>query len=204
MKRILLSLLAFMAMTQVCHAEDSYFRFHDSRVDDQGSVTIYAEPDSFFPDENNCMTNPPSDPKKGLVLVVDDSGSKSGTATLEIMSNTLDAAMIQWCMGGTCELMNSTTKLTKSFTAGEDGIVQVDFDANNVRGEGFLEARLTATVDGKTIAVNIIFQPYNASGFHSVIKDTKDQGKCYDLKGNPYRMGNRGIYILHGKKYVNR
>lgn len=204
MRRILASLLFLMALVGVCQAQDSYFRFHDSRVDNQGSVTIFAEPDSFFPDEMNCMTNPPSGPKQGLVLVMDQNGSQSGTATLEILSNTLNATMIQWCMGGTCELMNSTTKLTKSFTAGDDGIVQVDFDANNVTGDGVLEARLTATVDGETITVNIIFQPYNAAGFHSVIKDINDQGKCYDLKGNPYRMGNRGIYILNGKKYVNR
>ena len=203
MKNYFISLLFLTTMVGVSQAQDSYFRFHDSRVDDQGLVTIFAEPDSFFPDEKNCMTNPPSGPKQGLVLVVDENGSKSGTATLEILSNTLNATMIQWCMGGTCELMNSATKLTKSFTAGEGGIVQVDFDANNVTGEGVLEARLTATVDGKTITVNIIFQPNNTTGLSGVIKDDKDDEKCYDLKGSPYRQGSRGIYILHGKKYVN-
>lgn len=203
MRRILTSLLFLMALAGVCQAQDSYFRFHDSRVDDQGSVTIFAEPDSFFPDEKNCMTNPPSGPKQGLVLVVDPNGSQSGTATLEILSNTLNATMIQWCMGGSCELMNTKTKLTKSFTAGEDGLVQVDFDANNVTGEGALEARLTATVDGKTITVTILFQPDNTTGLSGVIKSDEDDGKCYDLKGHPYRQGSRGLYILHGKKYVN-
>ncbi len=193
-----------MAMIEVSHAEDLFFRYHGSIVDNQGSVTICAEPDSFFPDENNCMTNPPANPEHGLVLVVDENGSKSGTATLDILSNTLNPAMIQWCMGGACELMNNQTRLTKSFSAGEDGIVQVDFDANDVKGEGSLEARLTATVDGKTISVNIIFRPYDVTGLSGVTKDFMDQGKRYSLNGCPYRSGRRGIYIQHGKKYINR
>lgn len=204
MKKILLFLLILMAKTVVCHAEDFYFRFHDSKIDDQGSVTICAEPDSFFPDENNCMTNPPSGPKQGLVLVLDENGSKSGSATLEILSNTLNPSMIQWCMGGTCELMTNSTTLTKTFTAGDDGLVQVDFDASNVADEGLLEARLSATVDGKVITVNIIFLPVNPAGLSGVTKETKAPEKSYDLKGCPYRQGNRGIYIQHGKKYFNR
>ena len=58
-------------------------------------------------------------------------------------------------------------------------------------------------VDGKTITVNIIFQPDNTTGLSGVTKSDIDDGKCYDLKGHPYRQGSRGLYIQHGKKYVN-
>ena len=37
-----------------------------------------------------------------------------------------------------------------------------------------------------------------------ILVDFMDQGKRYSLNGCPYRSGRRGIYIQHGKKYINR
>lgn len=202
MKKIFTLLFLLLVVAQVCSAQSVYFQLEGKKLDSGQSVTIKAQPDSFFPDEKNCMTNPPSNPKGGLVLVMPVGGS--GSATLEILSNTLNPTLVQWCMGGACEPMNDKTRLSKTFTAGSDGIVQVDFDANNVKADGLLEAKLTATVSGETVVVNIRFTNPDTSGMKELKCAEQNSKRCYDLNGHSLQSAHRGIYIQEGKKYVNK
>lgn len=203
MKRFYLLFLILGVSIQNGFTQKLYFQYQGHKVSNWGAVTINAEPDSFSPNEKSCMTNPPSNPKNGLVFVAEGKGGVSGSATLEIQSNSLSPKMIQWCMGGVCQLMTGTTKLTKSFTVGNDGTTQVDFDATNVAAEGVLEASLSVTVDGESVMVTIKFVSGNTTGISHGIDAYEKAEKCYDLNGCQSVSGRRGIYIRQGKKYLN-
>jgi hypothetical protein len=203
MKRFYLLSLFLVVFILNGFAQKLYFQYQGHKVSNWGTVTINAEPDSFSPNEKSCMTNPPSNPKNGLVFVAEGKSGVSGSATMEIQSNTLSPTMIQWCMGGVCQLMTGTTKLTKSFTTGADGTTQVDFDATNVAAEGSLEASLSVTVDGESVMVTIKFVSGNITGISHSIDAHEKAEKCYDLNGFQSVPGSRGIYIRQGKKYLN-
>lgn len=188
------------AKTTITTASDACFKYEGEKLENDGWVEIGSQPDSFFPDEKNCMTNDPSDPSNGLFLVASPGSSVS--ATLEIVSNTLNPSRIQWCMGGVCELMNDKSTLTKSFTVGEDGSTPVEFDASNIGEDGKLEAKLTATIGGKDVTVNIRFLSTSTNIGNVPVRE-KGDAKCYDLNGRPYRTGNHGVYIINGKKHIN-
>lgn len=133
------------------------FAYQGDEQPDGGLVTISAEEDDYGFGEMNCETNPSTDPKNGLVVKTKDGKKKSGTAKLEIVSNTIGAKNIQWCMGGECVLMNNKNSLEKTFTTDENGIAQVQFDAMNVSNYGELEAILTVTIGNETSNINILF-----------------------------------------------
>ena len=134
------------------------FAYQGDEQPDGGLVTISAEEDDYGFGEMNCETNPSTDPKNGLVVKTKDGKKKSGTAKLEIVSNTIGAKNIQWCMGGECVLMNNKNSLEKTFTTDENGIAQVQFDAMNVSNYGELEAILTVTIGNETSNINILFR----------------------------------------------
>ena len=137
-----------------------HFSYHGKDLPDGGTVTIEAEEDAFGFGELNCETNPPSAPREGLVVKTKNA-SQTGTARLEILSNTLAPKSIQWCMGGECVLMNNKTTLDKTFTTDAEGIVLVQFDATNIGSEGKLEARLTISVGNETQTLNIVLSNEN-------------------------------------------
>jgi len=178
------------------------FRYGGKSVENNATVTINAEEDSFGFGELNCETNPSSNPKNGLVFVTPN-GVQDGTAKLEILSNTLNPGMVQWCMGGECVPMNSKTELEKTFKTNSEGMVLVQFDANNIRSEGTLEAKLTATIGEETRVVNIKFV-YDKTNSISVIYSEDDNAVWYDMNGT--RLENaptrKGVYIRNGKKVV--
>ena len=194
--------LAGLVWSGAVKAAGLEFRYQGEAVEDNGTVTIQSQEDSWGLGEMNCETNPVSDPANGLVLVT-ASGNRSGTAVLTILSNTLDAKTVQWCMGGTCTLMTTQTQLEKSFMTGEDGVAQVQFDASNIRQEGSLKALLTATVGGETRTVNIVFVHSLGTGIASLKEDGCRQD-CYRLDGT--KLGGqplkKGVYVVNGKKVV--
>ena len=140
-------------LATVSQAQTFEFRYGGKPLPDGATVTIQAEPDEFFPEELNCNTNPSGDPTNGLILSSVSGSDLKGSATIEIVSNTLSPKHIQWCMGGQCVPMTEST-LTKSFET-SNGITQVQFEAANVK-EGRLEAVLRATVSGEQHTVNIV------------------------------------------------
>ena len=179
------------------------FRFENKILDNNEAVEITAEEDNWGFGEMNCETNPSSNPKNGLILASKDGKKLSGTATINIVSNTLNPQMVQWCMGGECVPMNGKSTLTKDFTTDNEGICLVMFDATNIKSEGALEARLTATVDNETRAVFIKFVYDKANGI-SVIYTDDNNAEWYDMTGT--RLENaptrKGVYIRNGKKVI--
>ncbi len=138
---------------------DLYFTYRGKELRDGATVTIAAGRDEWGSGEMNCVTNLSSNPGNGLVLVTGKAGL-SCTARMEILNNTLGAGTIQWCMGGECMAMNGVTMFEKTFTSGNDRMVQVQFDAINIinnKDGGILEARLTVFAGDKAQTVNIKF-----------------------------------------------
>jgi hypothetical protein len=195
-------LMALMFLPMAMGAQGLEFRYQGQAVEDNATVTILSEEDSWGFGEMNCETNPASDPKNGLVLVT-PSGNQEGSAVLTIQSNTLGAKLIQWCMGGTCTPMINTTQLDKTFTSDADGVVLVQFDANNIQQEGSLTAQLKATVGSDTRTVNIQFVHTTGTGITKLTRNVS-QGVCYRLDGTRQsgRPMQKGIYVINGKKVV--
>jgi hypothetical protein len=188
------------------------FRYKGEALKDGATVTIVAEEDFFG--EMSCETNPSSDPLNGLVLKSNPAYSNSISAELEILSNTLNAAVVQWCMGGECSLMRNKTQQTKSFPPEEN--IQVLFDATNIRNEGALMAKLTVTLRGESKTVFIQFVNGDTDGIRtpsltpSPSPRRGDADAVYDLSGRIIASKlstlnsklNKGIYIYNGKKFV--
>ena len=179
------------------------FRHEGKALSNNSTVEIPAALDSYGFGELECVTNPSSNPKNGLVLATKDGKKLSGTATITISKNTLNPNMVQWCMGGECVPMNDKSSLTKNFTTDDEGICQVMFDATNIKSEGVLEARLSATVSNETRVVNIKFIYSKTTGLN-IIYSGDDGAVWYDMNGN--RLENaptrKGVYIRNGKKVV--
>ena len=184
------------------------FRYGGKSLVDSETVTIEAAEDSWGFGEMNCETNPSNAPKNGLVLASLDGTSKDGIAQLVIRSNTLNAGMVQWCMGGECVPMNDKTSLSKTFTTGADGIVQVQFDANNVKTAGSLDARLTVTIGNESRTVNIKFVYDGPLAIDRLLQE-EIPVDVYDVRGRKVRSCvttldglPRGVYVVNGKKVV--
>lgn len=181
------------------------FRYEGKALSNNSIVEIPAELDSSGFGELECMTNPSSNPKNGLVLATKDGKKLSGTATITISKNTLNPNVVQWCMGGECVPMNDRSSLTKNFTTDDEGVCQVMFDATNIKSEGVLEARLSATIGNETRIVNIKFI-YDKTNGISVIYSEDDNAVWYDMNGT--RLENaptrKGIYIRNGHKVIRQ
>ena len=92
----------------------------------------------------------------GLKLCTFDGKQASGTATLEILTNTLGTSDLTWGMGGNTITMTGSSQ-DISFTTGSTGNLDVQFTANDIRQFGELDAKLTATINGASQSVNIKF-----------------------------------------------
>ena len=153
-KLLLIATLLLLSMPAVL-AQSFEFRYHGESLADGATVTIQAEEDEWGFGEMNCCTNPSSDPNNGLILKILSGSQNSGDATIKIEENTLFPSRILWCMGGNC-MMVLNPSITKPFTA-DDGICQVQFDAEDIQSEGHLLATLTATIGSETHMVKIKF-----------------------------------------------
>ena len=101
--RTILLLTTFLLASVAIKAQNLEFKYKGEPLPDGATVTIAAEEDVFG--EMSCETNPSSDPQEGLVLKCPPSFGGTVTAVLQILSNTLNASTIQWCMGGECTLV---------------------------------------------------------------------------------------------------
>ena len=197
MKKQLLMILALLMSMTMAKAQSFEFQFQGNSVEDGGTVTIPAELDAFGFGEYWCESNPSSNPDNGLILKQLSGMMNNGSATLTIERNTLNPQTIKWCMGGTCTLMTNKTSLEKTFTI-NNGIVQVQFDAENCQSEGELLATLTATMGTETHSVNILFVHGNTGV--SSIRVSHQSPDYYTLDGRRVERPTKGLYIINGKK----
>ena len=201
MNKFLIILISSLLLAMEGYSQVFEFRYKNNALEENAEVVIMAEEDKWGSGELNCETNPSAAPKEGLILTILDGSEKAGKATIEIVSNTLDAQRIQWCMGGECTLMRDKTYMEKSFTTGNDGVCQVQFDVMNMKSEGSLEANLTATIEGKTHKVKILCV-YSANSINPTIRDLPDK-EIYDLNGRKIQTPTyKGIYVKDGRKVV--
>ena len=205
MRKFLLVIVAllFLAGGSV-KAQTFEFQYQGQSLKDGATVTIAAEANAFG--ELSCETNPSANPNNGLVLKVSEELKGKASARLEILHNTLNASLVQWCMGGECTFFGTKSFLTKSFeTSGND---QVLFDASNIRDKGYLMAELTVTLGAKSLVVNIQFTNGESAGINGV-PNTPGALNVYNLRGqiltkdaDDTKLLPAGIYIVGGKKYL--
>lgn len=199
MKKSLLLTMALLMSVTFAKAQSFEFQFQGNSVEDGGTVTIPAVLDDFGFGEYWCESNPSSNPTNGLILKLLSGSTASGSASINVERNTLNPQTLKWCMGGTCTMLNDKTSLDKTFTV-SDGLVQVQFDAENCRQEGELLATLTAAIGSETHTVKILFV-YGTTAVNSINTDTRASG-YYTLDGRRLERPGKGVYITEGKKMI--
>ena len=184
-----MSLLAGLAM----QAQGFVFQYQGQNLADGETVIIAAEEDMFG--DLSCETNNAMNPNDGLVMKLLGIASVNASATIQITHNTLDAGMLQWCMGGQCTPFNNKTSLTKTFKV--EGSERVQFDAIGITGEGYLQANLKVTVGLESHQVNIIFANGDIDGIKSLSQSRSGKEVLFDLRGRQVQgKPTSGIYIL--------
>lgn len=189
-------------------AQGFAFQYQGQILPDGETVVIAAEEDLFG--DLSCETNNPLTPNDGLVLRMLGGMATSGSATLQITSNSLNpVGGLQWCMGGACTQLGSQTSLTKQFSTG-GGVTLVQFDAIDIRSEGLLTATLRATIGLESHTVNIHF----VNGDYDGIKEVKSEemvngkwsnGKCFDLLGRQMQgRASSGICIVRDGERIRK
>lgn len=197
MNRLLLLLTAILLADIPVGAQGLLFMYKNQALEDGATVSIAAEEDFFG--EMSCETNPSTAPSEGLVLNCPATFGGNVSAELQILSNTLDASAVQWCMGGECSLVGNKTQMSKTFSPGTN--IQVLLDATNIKNDGMLMAKLSVQFNNTTRTVYIQFTNGDATAIHypqSIIHNSQ----CYDLGGRKVQKPRKGICILNGKKYM--
>lgn len=203
MKKIFTLCIGLMAAL-TSWAQGFVFQYHGESLADGETVIIAAEEDLFG--DLSCETNNAMKPTDGLMLKLLMGTSASASATLEIKYNTLNATGLQWCMGGNCTQLGSQTSLTKQFTL--EGSRQVQFDAVDIKSEGYLIATLTVTVGLESHQVNILFINGDYDGIKAIDNQlTMDNGKgaFYDLNGRKVQgRPSSGIFFVSDGKHIRK
>ena len=183
MKKIFTLIIGLVATLSI-GAQGFVFQYQGENLPDGETVIIAAEEDLFG--DLSCETG-------SLTLKLLRGTTASVSATLQITSNTLNATVLQWCMGGNCQTLE--TSLTKRFTMGESELVQ--FDAIGIQSEGYLKATLRATVGIESHQVDILFVNGDVDGIKPLSQRRDGARAVYDLRGR--RVQGRlpaGMYIV--------
>ena len=173
--------------------------YQGEQLPDYAYVVVEAEED----EHGNVVaeTNPTGSGAKGLLITTLNGSRQQGTATLEILSSTLQASQMQWCMGGDCVPMTLGQPVEKTFTTDENGKAQVMFDVAQIKQYGSLEARLTVSIGSEThqAVIGVVYeQPVIAKTnltFHETALYT---GKRYtssdfpDIKSGSFKIAKDG------------
>lgn len=204
MKKIF-TLFVGLMVTLFSWAQGFEFQYHGESLADGETVIVVAEEDIFG--DLSCETNSAMNPTDGLMLKLLNSTTAAASATLEISYNTLDAEMLQWCMGGACTPFNNQTSLTKQFTV--EGKTQVQFDAIAIHSEGYLTATLKVVIGLESHKVNILFVNGDVDGIKAIENEKWeiDNKKCaiYDLNGRQVQgRPSPGIYIVTDGVYTRK
>ena len=202
MKRIF-TLCVSLLVGLIVKAQGFVFQYQGESLADGATVVIAAEEDIFG--ELSCETNSALNPNDGLVLRMLSGTATSGSATLQITSNSLNPSGMQWCMGGACTPLGSQTSLTKQFAAG--GVTLVQFDAVDIRSEGLLTATLRATIGLESHTVNIHFVNGDYDGINEIKDEKSENGDVswYDLRGRKVQgRPSAGIYVVADGKGIRK
>ena len=169
MKRMAIAALLLM-IGLLTKAQSFEFQYQGKSLTDGATVTIVAEEDAWG--VLSCETNPASNPKNGLMLKLLNGNSANVKAELQIEEQTFEAARIQWCMGGNCEMFVGVKNyLKKEYVSnGED---QVQFDASDITTKGHMLAKITVTCSLESHSVYVRF----TNGEESVRGDLNGDGK---------------------------
>lgn len=200
MKRFFTLCIGLM-VTLFAGAQGFVFQYQGENLADDATVIIAAEEDIFG--DLSCETNNAMNPTDGLMLKLLNSTSAGATATLQITSNTLNADMLQWCMGGDCTTLGSQTSLTKRFTV--NGSAQVQFDAIAISSEGYLTATLKVTIGLESHQVNIMFVNGDYDSIKALPQRRSGEGAVYDLTGKRVQgRPSSGIYFVNDGKHIRK
>ena len=204
MKKIF-TLCVSLIVTLFAGAQGFVFQYQGENLADDATVIITAEEDLFG--DLSCETNNAMNPTDGLMLKLLNSTSAGATATLQITSNSLDADMLQWCMGGDCTTLGNQTSLTKRFTV--NGSAQVQFDAIAISSEGILTATLKVTIGLESHQVNIMFINGDYDGINEIknekLKMKNGDGRWYDLRGRQVQgRPSSGVYIMTDGNHIRK
>lgn len=201
MKKFLLVMMALLSIFGMSvKAQSLEFQYQGESVQDGATVTIKAETNVFG--ELSCETNPSANPNNGLVLRISETSTGTVQAQLEVIENTLNAKIIQWCMGGECIMLGNKTLLTKTFDATDNA--QVLLEASNIQGSGSLMAKLSVSLNGQSRVVFVQFTNGNTTGIHRM-QQTPAPQRIYGLNGQLLSHGKglpKGICIVNGNKVV--
>ncbi len=203
MKKISTLCMCLLA-SLVVQAQGFVFQYQGENLADDATVIIAAEEDLFG--DLTCETNSTMNPSdEGLVLKLLRGTSASGTATLQVTQNTLDADVLQWCMGGSCQAFQ--TSLTKQFAVTTAAPVKVQFDAIGIHSEGYLLATLKVTIGLESHQVNIVFVNGDYDGIKEVekLKSSKvEKGAIFDLLGRQVKRTSSGICIVKDGERIRK
>ena len=201
MKRIVTLITGIIAALS-SWAQSFEFQYQGQSLTDGAKVTITPEEDLFG--DLSCETNNSMNPTNGLMLKLLNGTTATGSAILEITHNTLDAEMLQWCMGGACTSFNNQTSLTKQFTVTDR--TQVQFDAIAIHSEGYLLATLKATIGLESHKVNIMFLngDYTSIGKINAKCSMVNGQSVYDLLGRQVQRTSSGMYIITDGKHIRK
>lgn len=192
MKKIF-TLITMLAAALPPRAQGFVFQYHGQGLADGETVVVVAEEDVFG--ELSCETNSTANPSDGLILKLLGSPTANASATLQISHNSLDAGMLQWCMGDECTPLGSQTSLTKRFSV--TGTAGVQLDAYDIRSEGFLEATVKASVGLESHEVRILFVNGDVDGIGSAPSEGRRETVGYDLSGRQVRSRTLpGLYVV--------
>ena len=197
MKKI--STLIIMLMTALSSwAQGFAFQYQGQTLAEGETVIIAAEEDLFG--DLTCETNSALNPTDGLMLKRLSSMGTMATATLQITENTLNADMMQWCMGGECTPIVNQASLTKRFQV--EDYVGVQFDAIGIKSEGLLMATLKVSIGIESHEVKIMFVNGDADGIDSITPDPLPFFRGNEEALSPFR-GNEKVNgkWLNGKWY---
>ena len=158
MKRIFTS-LALLCIFFTLQAQECVFQYKNQDLADGATVTIYPEEDVFG--DLVCDTNPAGS-SNGLYLLNKTTHDLTLNASISILTNTLGATDIQWCMGTDCMAITGVFKSKVDIKLKANEKMMTKFDCG-VSQEGEMLTKLEAIVNGKTYTVNIRFVNGNDS-----------------------------------------
>lgn len=185
----------FVVMAAAClgvQAQTMEFRFKGEPVANEATVTIQAEYDEDF-ELYECNTNPFTETDRLVLHDINGDIVDGGKAHLEILSNTLGAQNIQWCMGGLCVPIKSTT-YDKDFEFLEDDVT-VKYDCE-VTQYGEMLTKLSATVGEETATIYIKFVNTDPAGISSIAASDVKETARYLLSGQRIAGPQRGLNIV--------
>ena len=168
MKKVLVTAV-LLIMCAMVKAQSFEFIYGGKSLPDGSIVTIQAKEDVWG--QLSCETNPSSNPQNGLMLKLLKGGTADVKLELKIEQQTLEADVLQWCMGGSCIPFGNKDYLM--IDASVSGTAPVMFDATNVTSEGFLLAKLTATM---SLEQHTVFIRFINGGIVSVRGDVNGDG----------------------------